>query len=372
MLLQCAIALPKTPVAVVEYHTQQVRRYLIERLRSPNELCDTDFFATWFLAYGIPFRSRTSEWFHHVKGAMTIANHLSATQPMSSLRVVLGPWLHTFTNEIYIYRRLFGEIVPCLGIPYPSPTFAQRGSVCKRLIDVGSQVDWVSQGVEGSKLFTVLTVLSPAVYMLFICLYRTASIEASVRGHGDIYFSVIDELVDYISNDLADITFRQELAAITAKFREATEARWPTSQMSLMLLILVQLARCLELGMQISRCHSVTSLFASSKSAFIADQIITSYRTHVTLLPDLRNWQFRNYLRSLVLAGLSLHTVEDVAKRNVFVPQLLILQDGRWLEDELNCLGLGETADCLKECWATGLSSRSIECTMKGAVEMMY
>jgi hypothetical protein len=303
MLAFCAERLPRPHFVVVEHHTQQVRHYLMERLRTPDVICDADFFATWLLSYGTSFYNQTSEWFYHARGTMAIANHLSKTRKgkrMSNLMVLMDPYLRLISNATYIYGRLEHSDVACLGIPCPAPKLNQSFQAMKQLMDFYMTTAPVSSTNFGdSTLYTLLALSAQAVDIAFECLFHIAFSEAGVRC--DLK-SLIDEVVDYICDE--------DWAAITTKFGIVTSDAPPPNSRTL---LVIQLERILGLEMQILNCRSFWP-FVHSNSASIADLILNTYRTHVTLLPDLREWCLIVYPQSLVLAGLNL-SVDGVGKR---------------------------------------------------------
>lgn len=367
MLAHCADRHIQTPSEVVEYHTQQARRGLIERLRTPNNICDADFFAILLLVFNTPFYGRPSEWFHHVQGTITIANHLSANKRMSHLMFLLEPLNHNNFNYVYHYARIRNLDTPCRGIPCPSPTMSQYFAAEEKLAKNSELPTF--QGLGNFKQVQVIAFVGELLNLSYMCLCRIASSEASEGGVQCDTNSLIDEIVDYIRNECTDIDFRQDIEVITRTFGIWTSVALP---LDIDMMLVLQTTRCLDLWTAISRCRLVTAFFENPNAAINFDLILDTYRTNPTLLRGLgkrTRKSTRIYRQTLVLAGLSL-SVEGVEKRKCpCFPQLLTPQDGRWLEDELKCLELDEVASCLKECWATGLSARSIACAMKAGLD---
>jgi hypothetical protein len=131
---------------------------------------------------------------------------------------------------------------------------------------------------------------------------------------------LIDEAIDFISNELADLDLKQGIVEVTTRVRQTGSTESTTIEYQLSVLIL-QLATCVESGLQISNLRSVLIFLTNSNTVAIVEEMLSTYRTLATVLPRLREDIFFRvgYNLSLAFAGLAL-SANGVQERNYPFP----------------------------------------------------
>jgi hypothetical protein len=360
MLAYCAGNLPhgtQSQNILYKNHTQQACLLLHKRLSTPHVLRDTDVLATWILSLSTHFKHQAAEWLNHVRGAMSMSNHLSATQEDRSVSNLLVPFEFYFqyiSNSGYIYGRL-AYLLPNTSLPCQRPTFQQRLLYRKETQTIGrAHIDRHYEDVTLEALFDSMLDL---VFLFLHCLRRMALNEMGVPCDIDL---LIDETITYISNQLADLDLQQCLVEVAARVQQTGSTESTTIEYQLSVLIL-QLRRCI--GFQISDLRSVLVFLTNSNTTAVVEEMLTAYRAFLTARPGhLRGDIYLRvgYVLSLVFAGLALSPNGTQERIPPCRRHLLISQDAKWLQEELEYTDYGWTSRRLGEFWSTDISAKSV------------